>query len=101
VSSKSSSHCCCLRVPCTPLEWQTVLPFPYDLSSLQDLLHMICTQCVAPTSCLGHPVYTQIGLIRGVTECLCDANVNSHTHNRIGLHCSHKSKTSCPTPALL
>jgi len=24
-----------------------------------------------------------------------------HTHNRIGLHCSHKSDTSCPTPALL
>ena len=24
-----------------------------------------------------------------------------HTHNRIGLYCSHKSETSCPTPALL
>jgi hypothetical protein len=35
------------------------LPFPYDLSSFQDLLHMICIQCAAPTSCLGHPVYTR------------------------------------------
>ena len=58
-SSKSSSHCCGLRVPSTPLEWQTALPFPYNLSSLQDILHTICTQCAAPTSCLGHPVYTQ------------------------------------------
>jgi len=59
VSSKSSSRCCGLRVSSTPLEWQKTLPFPYDLSSLQNVLHTICTQCAAPTSCLGHPVYTQ------------------------------------------
>ena len=35
--------------------------FPYitDLSILEDVLHTICTQCAALTSCLGHPVYTQ------------------------------------------
>jgi len=59
VSSKSSSHCCGLRVPSTPLEQQMALPFPYDLSSLPDVLHTIFTQCAAPSSCLGHPVYTQ------------------------------------------
>jgi len=63
-----------------------------------------CTQRAAPTSCLGHPVYS-----RNTDLSWSDALQNTsvmltslpHTHNRIGPHCSHKSETSCPTPALL
>jgi len=106
VSSISSNHCCSLRVPSTPLEWQKALPFPYDLSSLQDVFHTICTQCAAPTSCLGHPVYTQSTDGRlSWSEALLNTSVTltslPHTHNRIGPHCSHKRETSCPTPVLL
>jgi hypothetical protein len=103
VSSKSSSHCCGLRVSSTPLERQKALPFPYDLSSLQDVLHTMCGAHFLSWSPSLHPKYRWWAfLIRGVIERLCDASVTfPHTHNRIGPHCSHKSETSCPTPALL
>ena len=106
VSHKSGSHCCGLRVPSTPFERQTALPFRYNLSSLQDVLHTICTQCAAPTSCLGYPVYTQStdGMLSW-SDALQNTSVTltslPHTHNRIRPHCSHNSEIPCPTPGLL
>jgi hypothetical protein len=65
-----------------------------------------CTQFAAPTSCLGHPVYIQSTDGRlSWSEAIKNASLTltslPHTHNRISPHCSHKTKTSCPTPALL
>ena len=89
--------------PTTPWERQTASPFPYDLSSLQEVLHTICPQGEVPTSCPGHPVYTQSTDGRlSWSETLQNASVTlTRTHGRIGSHFSHKSETSCPTPALL
>ena len=79
VSSKSSSHCCGLRVPSTPLERQKALPFPYDLSSLQDVLHTKSGAHFLSWSPSLQPKYRSF-LIRRATEHLCDANVTSpHT----------------------
>ena len=80
----------------TALEQQTASPFHYDSSSLQDVMHMIRTQCAAPTSCLGHTVYTQSV---SWSEAFQNASVTlmsfPQTHKRTGPHCSHKSETFC------
>ena len=46
--AKVAVTACVLRFPPTQLQRKTTLPFPYDLSSLQEVLHTICTQCVVP-----------------------------------------------------
>ena len=71
VSNKSRSHYCGLRVHSTPFERQTAWPFPYDLSSLQDVLHTMCGAHFLSWSPSLHPKY------RGVIERLRDANVTS------------------------
>ena len=48
VSSNSSSHCCGLRVPFTPLEWLTALPIPLRfIQPPRRIAHNLHTMCGA------------------------------------------------------